>query len=127
MTIWAGPLHERLSDRELEVLRRLAAGGTVSDIADDLSLSVNTVSTYRSRLVEKLGVRTTADLVRYALEHELSTNSPKESGYPKTDQRRSTGDKAAPSTHGRVQSRAAAATTSGDVTAYRQHQAGQQS
>jgi len=68
---WAGPLHERLSDRELEVLRRLAAGRTVSDIADDLSLSVNTVSTYRSRLVEKLGVRTIADLVRYALEHKL--------------------------------------------------------
>ena len=68
---WAGPLHERLSDRELEVLRRLAAGRTVSDIADDLSLSVNTVSTYRSRLVEKLGVRTVADLVRYALEHKL--------------------------------------------------------
>ena len=68
---WAGPPHERLSDRELEVLRRLAAGRTVSDIADDLSLSVNTVSTYRSRLVEKLGVRTIADLVRYALEHKL--------------------------------------------------------
>jgi len=43
----------------------------VSDIANSLSLSVKTVSTYRSRLVEKLGVRTTSDLVRYALEHKL--------------------------------------------------------
>ncbi len=68
---WTAALHERLSDRELEVLRRLAAGRTVSDIADDLSLSVSTVSTYRSRLVDKLGVRTIADLVRYALEHKL--------------------------------------------------------
>jgi DNA-binding NarL/FixJ family response regulator len=66
-----GPPHERLSDREHEVLRLLAAGKTVSDIANGLSLSVKTVSTYRSRLVEKLGVRTTSDLVRYALEHKL--------------------------------------------------------
>ena len=66
-----GPPHERLSDREHEVLRLLTAGKTVSDIANELSLSVKTVSTYRSRLVEKLGVRTTSDLVRYALEHKL--------------------------------------------------------
>jgi two-component system invasion response regulator UvrY len=44
---------------------------TVSEIAERLSLSVKTVSTYRTRLAEKLGVRTTADLVRYALEHKL--------------------------------------------------------
>jgi DNA-binding NarL/FixJ family response regulator len=66
-----GPPHERLSDREHEVLRLLTAGKTVSDIANELSLSVKTVSTYRSRLVEKLSVRTTSDLVRYALEHKL--------------------------------------------------------
>jgi two-component system invasion response regulator UvrY len=66
-----GPPHERLSDREHEVLRLLTAGKTVSDIANELSLSVKTVSTYRSRLVEKLGVRTTSELVRYALEHKL--------------------------------------------------------
>jgi len=66
-----GPPHERLSDREHEVLRLLTAGKTVSDIANELSLSVKTVSTYRTRLVEKLGVRTTSDLVRYALEHKL--------------------------------------------------------
>lgn len=64
-------LHRRLSDREHEVLRLLTSGRTVSDIAVELSLSVKTVSTYRSRLVEKLGLRTTADLVRYALEHKL--------------------------------------------------------
>lgn len=68
---WAGPLHERLSDRELEVLRLLVAGRTVSEVADDLSLSDKTVSTYRTRVMEKLGVRTAADLIRYALEHQL--------------------------------------------------------
>lgn len=66
-----GPPHERLSDREHEVLRLLTAGKTISDIASELSLSVKTVSTYRSRLVEKLAVRTTSDLVRYALQHKL--------------------------------------------------------
>ncbi len=65
------PLHQRLSDREHEVLRLLTAGRTVSEIAGELSLSVKTVSTYRSRLVEKLGLRSTADLVRYAIEHKL--------------------------------------------------------
>jgi DNA-binding NarL/FixJ family response regulator len=64
-------LHERLSDREHEVLRLLVAGKTVSKIADHLSLSVKTISTYRTRLTEKLGVQATADLVRYALEHRL--------------------------------------------------------
>jgi two-component system, NarL family, invasion response regulator UvrY len=66
-----GPPHEKLSDREHEVLRLLTSGKTISDIANELALSVKTVSTYRSRLVEKLGVRTTSDLVRYALEHKL--------------------------------------------------------
>jgi two-component system invasion response regulator UvrY len=67
----AAPGHELLSDREHEVLRLLTDGLTVSEIAERLSLSVKTVSTYRTRLAEKLGVRTTADLVRYALEHKL--------------------------------------------------------
>jgi len=66
-----GSPHQRLSDREHEVLRLLTAGRTVSDIAGELSLSVKTVSTYRSRLVQKLGLRTTADLVRYAIENKL--------------------------------------------------------
>jgi DNA-binding NarL/FixJ family response regulator len=63
--------HERLSDREYEVLRLLTSGLTVSEIAERLSLSVKTISTYRTRLAEKLGVRTTSELVRYALEHKL--------------------------------------------------------
>jgi len=67
----SAPAHERLSDREHEVLRLLTDGLTVSDIAERLSLSVKTVSTYRTRLAEKLGVRTTSELVRYALEHKL--------------------------------------------------------
>ncbi|UCE62660.1 MAG: response regulator transcription factor [Nitrospirota bacterium] len=66
------PLYQTLSDRELEVLEHLGTGSTVSDIAEALSLSVKTVSTYRSRLLEKLRLRTTADLIRYAIEHRLS-------------------------------------------------------
>jgi two-component system invasion response regulator UvrY len=65
------PAHHQLSDREHDVLRRLVAGKTVSEIAADLSLSVKTVSTYRTRVMEKLGLRTTADLMRYALERKL--------------------------------------------------------
>lgn len=65
----SGP--EQLSDREHQVLRLLAAGRTVSDIGVELSLSVKTVSTYRSRLMAKLDVHSTADLVRYAIEHKL--------------------------------------------------------
>lgn len=63
--------HERLSQREFEVLRFLASGKAVSEIADTLSLSDKTVSTYRGRILEKLQMQTTAELVRYALEHSL--------------------------------------------------------
>ncbi len=63
--------HERLSDREMEVLRLLATGKTVSQIAEQLFLSPKTVSTYRQRILSKLGLKTTADLVRYAIEHHL--------------------------------------------------------
>ena len=63
--------HERLSDREYQVLRLLAAGKTSTEIATDLSLSIKTVSTYRTRLLQKLNVRTTADLIRYALAQKL--------------------------------------------------------
>lgn len=66
-----GLLHDSLSDRELEVFRWLTAGRTVSEIAGELSLSIKTVSTYRSRLIDKLGVTSTAELVRYAIEHQL--------------------------------------------------------
>lgn len=63
--------HESLSDREYQVLRMLGSGHTVSDIARDLGLSVKTVSTYRTRVLEKLGMRTNAELMRYVIENEL--------------------------------------------------------
>ncbi|MBN8443810.1 MAG: response regulator transcription factor [Thauera sp.] len=66
-----GAPHERLSDRELQVFLRLARGESVSDIAGALNLSVKTVSTYRSRLLEKLGVASNAELAAYALRHGL--------------------------------------------------------
>jgi two-component system, NarL family, invasion response regulator UvrY len=64
-------LHGKLSDRELEVLRGIGAGKTVGGIAAELSLSVKTVSTYRARILTKLGLRSNAELMRYALEHGL--------------------------------------------------------
>ncbi|HEY6977703.1 MAG TPA: response regulator transcription factor [Chitinophagaceae bacterium] len=64
-------LHEFLSDREFEVLKLLAAGKSVSDIAEQLSLSVTTVSTYRARIMTKMNLRTNADLTLYAIEHKL--------------------------------------------------------
>jgi len=65
------PAHERLSDREFEVLRKIASGKTVSQIAQELHLSVPTVSTYRARILEKMGMSNTAELIRYALSHHL--------------------------------------------------------
>jgi two-component system, NarL family, invasion response regulator UvrY len=63
--------HEQLSDREFEVLRSLGRGMTVKDVAVRLRLSAKTVSTYRGRLLEKMGLSTNADLVRYVVEHDL--------------------------------------------------------
>ena len=65
--------HEELSDRELQVFLRLARGESVSDIAEQLHLSVKTISTYRSRLTEKLNVASNAELATYALRHGLIT------------------------------------------------------
>jgi two-component system, NarL family, invasion response regulator UvrY len=65
------PLHELLSDREFQVLRMLASGKTVKEMAEELSLSVKTVSTYRGRILEKTGMKTNAELIRYALESQL--------------------------------------------------------
>jgi DNA-binding NarL/FixJ family response regulator len=61
------PLHQLLSARELEVLELFAEGKKVVQIAAELSLSPKTVSTYRERLLEKLKLHTTADLIRYAI------------------------------------------------------------
>ena len=64
-------LHETLSDREYQVMRLLAAGKSVSEIATQLSLSVKTVSTYRTRILEKLDLKTTAEIMHYALARGL--------------------------------------------------------
>lgn len=63
--------HEYLSDREFEVLKLLAAGQAVSDIASRLSLSVTTISTYRSRIMVKMSLKTNAELTLYAIENKL--------------------------------------------------------
>ena len=60
-----------LSDREIEVLQWIAQGRRLTEIAEHLNLSIKTVSTYRSRLLIKLGMRTTAELIRYALDQQL--------------------------------------------------------
>jgi DNA-binding NarL/FixJ family response regulator len=64
-------LHETLSDREFDVLKLLASGKSVSEIADQLSLSVTTVSTYRARIMKKMNMHSNAELTRYALEKSL--------------------------------------------------------
>jgi two-component system invasion response regulator UvrY len=63
--------HEALSDREYQVMCRLAAGKTVAEIARELSLSVKTISTYRSRILEKMNVKNNAELTHYAIENHL--------------------------------------------------------
>ena len=65
------PLHETLSDREFEVLRLIGSGMTTTQIAEVLHLSMPTVSTYRTRMLEKMNMRTTADLIKYALRNRL--------------------------------------------------------
>jgi len=77
--------HAQLSDRELEVLRRLVAGQRPTDIASALHLSVKTISTHKSRIQEKLELPTLAELVRYGLEHGLvGDSSPAEEFRPAT-------------------------------------------
>jgi DNA-binding NarL/FixJ family response regulator len=63
--------HERLSEREHQVLMKIASGRTVGEIAEELELSVKTVSTYRARLLDKMSLENNADLMRYALVHKL--------------------------------------------------------
>ncbi|MEY4907192.1 MAG: hypothetical protein RL260_910 [Pseudomonadota bacterium] len=65
------PLHEHLSERELQVFLRLAAGETIGHLAESLSLSVKTVSTYRSRVMEKMQLASNSDLTYYALKNGL--------------------------------------------------------
>ena len=63
--------HELLSDREMQVLQHIASGKTVSEIAEEIALSVNTISTYRTRILEKLDLNNNAELTRYALDNNL--------------------------------------------------------
>lgn len=63
--------HENLSDREFDVMKFLANGKSVSEIADTLSLSVTTVSTYRARIMTKMNLRSNSDLTKYAIENNL--------------------------------------------------------
>jgi DNA-binding NarL/FixJ family response regulator len=63
--------HERLSARELDVMRRIVAGQTATRIASDLTLSAKTVSTYKTRILEKMELPHEAALVRYAVRHDL--------------------------------------------------------
>ena len=65
------PLHAQLSEREFQVMRKLAIGRAVSDIAEELSISVKTVSTYRARVLEKMGLSNNAELTAYALRNNL--------------------------------------------------------
>ena len=66
--------HESLSDREFQVFRMLAEGKSVSDIAQRLNLSAKTVSTHKANLMQKMGLETTGDLIRYAIAHGLVEN-----------------------------------------------------
>ena len=67
-----GAPHETLSDREFEVLRLIASGKTVTEIAEILSLSDKTISTYRARILEKMGMKTSAELTHYAIQNKLA-------------------------------------------------------
>lgn len=71
-----GPAHLMLSDREYEVFGLIVAGVSVTDIADRLNLSVKTISTHKARLLQKMGMSSTADLIRYAIEHRLFDATP---------------------------------------------------
>lgn len=63
--------HELLNDREFEVFQLIAGGKTAREIGKDINLSIHTVTTYRSRILKKMNAKTTADLVRYAMENHL--------------------------------------------------------
>jgi two-component system invasion response regulator UvrY len=65
------PLHEQLSDREYQILIMLASGKTLTEIADELALSVKTISTYRARLLSKMNMKSNAEITRYVIENKL--------------------------------------------------------
>ena len=63
--------HEYLSDREFEVLKMIAKGDSIKIIAENLSISPKTVSTYRSRILDKLDLKTNSDIIHYAIDYKL--------------------------------------------------------
>ena len=65
------PLHESLTDREFQVFCLLATGKKLKEIADELCLSINTISTYRSRILQKMDMSSNADVIRYAIKNKL--------------------------------------------------------
>jgi DNA-binding NarL/FixJ family response regulator len=71
-----GPLHAALSDREFQVFKLIADGKSVSDIAERLNLSVKTVSTHKSNILQKMNMTTTAELIRYAINQRLVDDGP---------------------------------------------------
>jgi DNA-binding NarL/FixJ family response regulator len=70
------PPHTRLSDREYQIFQSIVAGESVTDIARKLNLSVKTVSTHKTHILEKMGCASVAEIVRYAIRHELSPGGP---------------------------------------------------
>lgn len=68
--------HEALSNREYQILKMMASGKTVSQIADELFLSVKTISTYRTRILEKMNMKSNAELIHYAIKHKLIADMP---------------------------------------------------
>jgi DNA-binding NarL/FixJ family response regulator len=69
-------LHEILSNREFQVFRMIAAGKTVKEIGDELSLSVKTISTNRTRIIDKMGLRNNSEFTQYAIKHKLLEGIP---------------------------------------------------
>jgi two-component system, NarL family, invasion response regulator UvrY len=67
----SGPPHESLSDREFQVMRMMALGKTATEIAEELSLSVKTISTYRARILEKMNLKNNSEIIRYAIDNHL--------------------------------------------------------
>ncbi len=66
-----GKPHESLSDREFDVMRMIALGKSIGEIAEELNLSAKTISTYKSRVLEKTGLGSTAEIARYSVEHSI--------------------------------------------------------
>jgi DNA-binding NarL/FixJ family response regulator len=64
-------VHAKLSEREFQIFRKLASGSSATDIANELCISVKTVSTYRSRIFEKMGFKSNADITTYALRNQI--------------------------------------------------------